>query len=78
MDAGTAQKYHFKVGQSVRILFCGAPRGLHHHRHRPVRRLPNNLAGATIAAFDPPDRADNRSGEVGQLDDINVVAEAGR
>ena len=37
MDAGTAQKYHFTVGQQVRILSAGPAADLHHHRHRPVR-----------------------------------------
>ena len=38
MDAGTAEKYHFKLGQSVRVLSSGPPARLYHHRHRPVRQ----------------------------------------
>ena len=37
MDAGTAKKYHFSVGQSVRVLFGGADADVHDHRDRAVR-----------------------------------------
>ena len=72
MDAGTAKKYHFSVGQSVRVLFGG-----------PTRTFTitgivqfgtaDNLAGVTVAAFDLP-TAQDVLGEVGQLDHINVVS----
>jgi putative ABC transport system permease protein len=75
MDAGTAKKYHFSVGQSVRILFGG-----------PTRTFTitgivqfgtaDNLAGVTVAAFTLP-TAQEVLGEVGQLDHINVVAKPG-
>jgi putative ABC transport system permease protein len=75
MDAGTAEKYHFKVGQSVRILSSGPPATF---TITGIARFgtANNLAGATIAAFTLP-AAQVIAGEVGQLDDINVVAKAG-
>jgi putative ABC transport system permease protein len=72
MDAGTAQKYDFKVGQTVRILSSGPPETF---TITGIARFgtANNLAGATIAAFTLP-TAQVMAGEVGQLDDINVVA----
>jgi putative ABC transport system permease protein len=75
MDAGTAQKYHFAVGQRVRVLSVG-----------PVRTFTisgiaefgsvGNLAGATLAAFTLP-TAQAVVQEVGQLDDIDVVTAPG-
>jgi putative ABC transport system permease protein len=75
MDLGTAQKYGFKVGQKVRILLPG-----------PTRRFTitglarfgtaDNLAGATLAAFDIP-TAQALLDDVGQFDTINVVVRPG-
>jgi putative ABC transport system permease protein len=75
MDAGTAQKYGFTVGQRVRVLSAG-----------PVRTFTiagiaafgsaDNLAGATLAAFTLPTAQDVVQ-EVGHLDDINVVTAQG-
>ena len=75
MDAGTAKKYHFTVGQSVRILSAGPPKkytitGIAQFGNAP------NLAGATLAAFTLP-TAQAVVGEVGELDYINVVARPG-
>ena len=75
MDAGTAEKYHFKVGQPVRILSAGPPKtytitGIAQFGNAP------NLAGATLAAFTLP-TAQAVVGEVGQLDYINIVAKPG-
>jgi putative ABC transport system permease protein len=75
MDLGTAQKYGFKVGQPVRILLQGPTRtftivGLARFG------TADNLAGATLAAFDTT-TAQRLMGEVGQFDDINVVAQPG-
>jgi putative ABC transport system permease protein len=75
MDLGTAQKYGFKVGQQVRILLQGPTRtftivGLARFG------TADNLAGATLAAFDAP-TAQALLGEVGQVDAINIVAQAG-
>ncbi|MGO8824274.1 MAG: ABC transporter permease [Acidimicrobiales bacterium] len=75
MDLGTAQKYGFKVGQSVRILLQGPTRtftivGLARFG------TADNLAGATLAAFDTS-TAQALMGEVGQFDTINVVAQPG-
>ena len=75
MDAGTAKGYHFKVGQSVRILSAGPPKtysitGIAQFGNAP------NLAGATLAAFTLP-TAQAVVGEVGELDYINVVAKPG-
>jgi putative ABC transport system permease protein len=75
MDAGTASKYHFAVGQRVRILSIG-----------PVRTFTitgiaqfgsaDNLAGATLAAFTLPTAQDVLQ-EAGHLDNINVVTAPG-
>ena len=75
MDLGTAQKYGFKVGQQVRILLLGPTRtftivGLARFG------TADNLAGATLAAFDTP-TAQALLGEVGQFDAINVVTPPG-
>ncbi len=72
MDLGTAQKHDFKVGQQVRILLQGPTRtftisGL-------VRfGTANNLAGATLAAFNLP-TAQSSWATSGNLDAINVLA----
>ena len=75
MDAGTASKYDFTVGQRVRILSAGAPRtftitGIADYGSA------NNLAGASLAAFTLP-TAQAMVQEVGQFDDINVVTAPG-
>ncbi len=75
MDLGTAQKYGFKVGQQVRILLEGPTRtftivGLARFG------TADNLAGATLAAFDTP-TAQALLGDVGKFDSINVVATPG-
>ena len=75
MDAGTAQKYDFTVGQRVRILFAGPPRTFTIAGIAQFGSA-NNLAGATLAAFTLP-TAQAVLQEVGHLDDINVVAAPG-
>ena len=75
MDAGTAQKYDFTVGQRVRILFAGAPRTFTITGIAQFGTA-NNLAGATLAAFTLP-TAQAVLQEVGRLDDINVVTAPG-
>ena len=72
MDAGTAQKYDFTVGQRVRILFAGPPRTFTITGIAQFGSA-NNLAGATLAAFTLP-TAQAVLKEVGHLDNINVVA----
>jgi len=75
MDIGTAQKHHFNVGERVRILTAGPPQtftitGL-------VRfGTADNLAGATLAAFNLP-TAQHLFAEVGRLDAINILAQPG-
>jgi len=50
MDEGTARKYHFAVGERVRILLAGPPQTF---TITGLARFgtADNLAGATIAAF---------------------------
>jgi putative ABC transport system permease protein len=75
MDAGTAQKYHFTVGQSVRILFNGFSRTFTISGIAQFGTA-DNLAGSTLAAFTIP-TAQQLMGEIGQFDDINVVTSPG-
>jgi putative ABC transport system permease protein len=75
MDAGTAQKYNFKVGGHVRVLLAGPPQtftisGI------VTFGTADNLAGATIAAFDLP-TAQRLFGEVGRYDAINILTSPG-
>ncbi len=53
MDEGTALKYHFHVGDHVRVLLSGPPQTFTISGFVKFGTA-NNLAGATIAAFDLP------------------------
>jgi putative ABC transport system permease protein len=75
MDAGTAQKYDFSVGQQVRILTAG-PTQTFTITGIAGFGTANNLAGATLAAFTLP-TAQAIAQETGKLDDINVVTAPG-
>ena len=75
MDAGTAQKYDFTVGQQVRVLTTG-PTQTFTITGIAEFGTANNLAGATLAAFTLP-TAQAIAQETGQLDDINVVTAPG-
>ena len=75
MDAGTAQKYDFTVGQRVRILSAGPTRSFTITGIAQFGSA-NNLAGATLAAFTLP-TAQEVVQETGHLDDINVVTTPG-
>ena len=75
MDAGTAAKYDFTVGQRVRILSAGPTRTFTITGIAQFGSA-NNLAGATLAAFTLPTAQDVVQ-EVGHLDDINVVTAPG-
>ena len=75
MDAGTASKYDFKVGEQVRILLAGPPRtftitGI------ATFGSSGNLAGTTLAAFTLP-TAQQVLDEPGQFDNINIVTTPG-
>jgi putative ABC transport system permease protein len=72
MDAGTAQKYNFHIGDKVRILLLGPSRTF---TITGIARVgtAKNLAGVTLAAFTLP-TAQSVLGEVGQFNDINVIA----
>jgi putative ABC transport system permease protein len=75
MDLGTAQKYGFSVGQKVRVLLRGPTRTFTISGITKFGTA-DNLAGATIAAFDVP-TAQAILGRVGQFDAINVVSTPG-
>jgi putative ABC transport system permease protein len=75
MDAGTAQKYRFKVGDRVRVLLSGPPQTF---TLSGIVRFgtANNLAGATIAAFNLP-VAQRLFAEVGHYDAIDILTSPG-
>jgi putative ABC transport system permease protein len=75
MDAATAQKYGYTVGQRVRIL---SPLPTKAYTITGIAEFGNasNLAGATLAAFTLP-TAQAIAQEPGQLDDINVLTAPG-
>ena len=75
MDAGTAQKYGFSVGQQVRILTTGPTRTFTITGIAEFGTA-NNLAGATLAAFTLP-TVQAIAQEPGQLDNINIVTAPG-
>ncbi len=75
MDAGTAAKYHFGLGQHVVVLSALAPRTF------TITGIADfgtsaTLDGTTLAAFTLP-TAQRIVREVSQLDDINVVTRPG-
>jgi putative ABC transport system permease protein len=75
MDEGTAQKYDFRVGQPVRVLLRQSSQTF---TISGIARFgtANNLAGATIAAFDLP-TAQTVLDKVGKFDAVDVVAQPG-
>jgi putative ABC transport system permease protein len=75
MDEGTAQKYGFRVGQSVRMLFIGPPRTFTISGIAEFGTAAN-LAGATLAGFTLPTAQDVLD-QPGVLNAINVVAAPG-
>jgi putative ABC transport system permease protein len=75
MDANTAHKHHFSVGQQVRILFNGPTQTFTISGIADFGNA-SSLAGATIAAFYVP-TAQQVMDEVGQFDDINIISTPG-
>jgi putative ABC transport system permease protein len=75
MDAGTAEKYHFAVGDRVRVLLPGVPQTF---TITGIVKFgtANNLAGATIAAFNLP-TAQKLFSEEGHYDAIDVLTAPG-
>lgn len=75
MDRGTATKHGFVVGDHVRILLIGPPQTF---TISGIARFgtANNLAGATLAAFDLP-TAQQLFNSVGKVDAINVLSQPG-
>ncbi len=75
MDKGTATKYHFAVGDRVRVLLGRSPQtctisGI------VTFGAADNLAGATLAGFDLP-RAQDLFNSRGYYDTINILAKPG-
>ncbi len=75
MDAGTAQKYHFAVGDHVRILLRGPPQTFTITGIFKIGTA-DNLAGATLAAFALP-TAQHLLGPPGRFDAIDVLTSPG-
>jgi putative ABC transport system permease protein len=75
MDAATAKKYHFGVGQRVRVLSNGPTRTFVISGIAQVGTA-ETLAGLTLAAFTLP-TAQQLFDEVGRLDAINVLTRPG-
>jgi putative ABC transport system permease protein len=75
MDDGTAKKYHFVVGDRVRVLLLGPPQTF---TISGIVRFgtADNLAGATLAAFDLP-TAQSLFGETGRYNAIDVLVQPG-
>jgi len=75
MDAGTAEKYHYAIGDRVRMLLAGPPQTFTISGIVKFGTA-NNLAGATIAAFNLP-TAQRLFGEEGHFDAIDVLTAPG-
>ncbi|HTT86660.1 MAG TPA: ABC transporter permease, partial [Acidimicrobiales bacterium] len=75
IDQATATKYHFRLGDRVRILLSGPPRTFTLSGIVSFGTA-NNLAGATIAAFDLRS-AQRLFNLVGRYDAIDVLAQPG-
>ncbi len=75
MDRGTATKYHFRVGERVRVLSGGPPRGFTISGIVTFGAA-DNLAGATLAGFDLP-TAQSLFNTGGNVDTINILAKPG-
>ena len=75
MDEGTATKYHFHVGDSVKVLLPGPPETFN---ISGIVRFgsASNLGGATLAAFTLP-TAQRLFNEVGRVDTIEVATASG-
>jgi putative ABC transport system permease protein len=72
MDVGTARKYHFEVGERVRVLLAG-PSQTFRISGLVSFGTSDNLAGATLAAFSLP-TAQVLFDARGQYDAIDVLA----
>ncbi|MGH3733007.1 MAG: ABC transporter permease [Acidimicrobiales bacterium] len=75
MDLGTARKYHFQIGDHVRLLLPSSPEIFTITGFLKFGTA-DNLAGATIAAFDLP-TAQRLFGLIGTVDTINVLTTPG-
>jgi len=76
MDAGTAKKYHFRVGERVGVLSSASAPRIFTITGIAQYGSADNLAGVTFAAFALP-TAQQMLGKVGLLDHINVEAQPG-
>jgi putative ABC transport system permease protein len=75
MDAATAQKYGFKIGQRVKILFAGPSREFTISGIAQFGTV-NNLGGTTLAAFTLPE-AQQVLDMQGRFNYIDVITQPG-
>ena len=75
MDVATAQKYHFTVGDRVRVLLTGSPRTFTISGFARYGTV-DTPAGATIAAFSLP-TAQRYVGDVGRYDAVDILTSPG-
>jgi len=75
MDAGTATKYHFHVGDRVRVLLIGPPQTFTISGIVTFGSA-DNLAGATLAAFDLG-TAQQILGTPGHFEAIDILTRSG-
>lgn len=75
MDAGTAKKYHFTVGQQVKVLLSGPTRTFTLVGVVKIGTA-DNLAGTSLAAFTLP-TAQQVLNEPGRVDTINILTANG-
>lgn len=76
MDASTAKKYHFRVGEKVRVLFVDGKIVSFTISGIAQYGSADTLAGVTFAAFTLP-VAQEAFGKVGEFDHIDVVTKPG-
>jgi putative ABC transport system permease protein len=75
IDKGTADKYNFKVGDRITVLFQGPP-GQFDIVGIVKFGKANGLAGATVAQWELP-TAQRLLNRVGQFDTVNMLAKPG-
>lgn len=75
VDAATAGKYHFRLGQHVKVLFSGGE-GIFTISGIAQYGTASTLAGVTLAAFTLP-TAQQVMNQVSQLNTISVVTQPG-
>ncbi|MFB3738479.1 MAG: ABC transporter permease, partial [Candidatus Velamenicoccus archaeovorus] len=76
LDTETADRYHLTVGERIRILFQGPPRGFTIAGLAGYAEQDTSLFGATISFFDLP-TAQSVLQREGRFDEVDVLGEPG-